>query len=191
MKNKAILLMIMAILLLGKMKAQQNLDAKITDLNLVHITGIYGIDLNGGIGGNNCYNFELGYYKYINPKWIYKVGINYENTPFPEVSLTDYTVKSSFLYTVYSLKLKLFFDLGAGGMIGVENNPIYSPADDITFSYPAATNFIYGVYAEGNIEYLFSKKVGLVLSGQQMWFGGSNWGNLKYQVNLGFRFAFQ
>ena len=159
------------------------------NLKLRHIAGIKGIDLMGGVGAN-CWNAELSYYKFISDVWIFRLGGNFEKTTFPSTNLTDFTVKPSINYTLFKLNDNLYVNGELGLFLGVEKNTAYSPADDLTYSYPAASNFIYGAFIGGNVEIYINTNTALIGSFQQHYIGGSDFGNWKYQLNGGLRFIF-
>ncbi len=156
-------------------------------VQLRHIAGIRTIDFTGGTGLNSR-NGELSRCKFYSPIFFLRTAFNFEKTNFPSTVLSDYSLKYSANFTVVKLSDKLFVNAELGFFSGLEGNTAYSPADDPTFLYPAATVFIYGVFAGGNLELYLNENVALVGSIQQWYMLGSAFGEWKYQMNGGFRF---
>jgi hypothetical protein len=165
-------------------QAQDELDFK-----LRHVKGIKALDFDGGMGADNSWNVEIALTKFLSGSCFFKTGFNFEKTPFPSVTLTDYCLRPSVNYTIFKLGTNIYFNGEAGLFTGFENNTAFNPSDDVTYVYPAASHFIYGYFAGGNLEIYMNGNAALISSIEQLYLIGSAFGDLKYQLKAGFRFV--
>lgn len=127
---------------------------------------------------------SLGYTNYFQEKLVFNGKLNYEFGTIGLAKFDSYLLIPSLVYTPFHIDNKVFLNLNAGIIVGLENQKALEEIG-------AKTNLVYGVIVGAEIEGFVSNNVALFGNFHQMFQAGSQFGRWRYQYGLGFRFYFQ
>ncbi len=148
--------------------------------------------INAGITLKKGYFASTGIEKYFNRKsGSIALNINYmRNSKFfliKDFNITTVTLSTSYFYSLERVvKPPFFINIGAGIFAGSES---FEKEKNLPegIVQNADTRFVYGVTFKPQIEYLFSKKVSLLLQPQADYYIESKYSDFVFIPNIGLK----
>lgn len=158
-------------------------------LQVKHLKGIKGIELNYGGGGNAGKYLQGMFTMYHKDKWMGGIGLNMEDVSIGITHVKDYLVRYTSYFTVANIKQRLYFNITAGVFAGMETIYPYTSSDG-TFVFSKTNKFLYGGALGGNIEFYLVHRFSITATGEQFYNPASPLGAWKFNVLGGLRVYF-
>lgn len=168
-------------------------------VKLRHVKGSIGIDASVAYAHYGT-AYQLGYIQYFNEKHSLSIMANYERGIIRDVDKNattsgnnekylnsiaphyeDLLANVLYGYTVYAIKDKVFFNLKAGGLVGMSK--FVNPKTEII-----SANFNYGVVAGAEAEIYLVNRLAVIAYFNEQYTFKNIFGKIHYQLGGGLRF---